>query len=255
MVFFHTGADLFDRFNISVETEITYSDYCVDTIFVYKHGIKFTDKALLFLEPPREHDDWTEAEFIAFCSWENINGFQNVRGSEILEEFSRSEIDRWLSTIPTPRLQYPFLKAERGDVVYIARGIPKSERSRKGKRRLKEEVLKRKDLIQDHFGSPATGNVGIMIEVFSSDFDRLPDIDRMSITIMDAFQGTVYENDKQVRHLQPRVFSSTTAYTKLECQTEPMESYEIANIPAGSLYPLATGVLDYYVVRIITYRS
>ena len=93
-----------------------------------------------------------------------------------------------------------------------------------------------------------------MIDIFSSDFSRLPDVDRTSITIMDAFEGTVYGNDKQVRHLQPRIFSSTSAYIKLECQSEPMEHYTVENIPAGSLYPLATGILDYYVVRIITYR-
>lgn len=253
MIIFHTGADLFDRFNISVESEITYSDYCKDMIFAHKHRIRFTDKALLMLHPAREYDDWIEAELIEFYPWDNVIGFQNVQGREILEEFSRSEIDEWLSTIPTPRLQYPFLNARHGNIAFIFQGVPKSSHSSKGKKWLKQEVLKLKDLIQEHFGPPDTDHVEIMIEIFSSDPDRLPDVDRMSTTVMDAFEGTVYVNDKQVRRLQPRVFSSTEAYTKVECQTEPMGYYEVANIPAGSLYPLATGILDYYVIRILTY--
>lgn len=255
MSYFHTGTELFRRFNLSVESEITYSDYCQEMLFVHQHGIKFTDKALLMLYPAREHDDWIEAESIEFCPWENVISLRNVRGGEVLEEYSHSELDEWLATIPTPRLQYPILSARRGSVAYIVQGIPKSARSKKGKERLKQDVLGFKDTIRGNFGSPATGPVEIMIEVFSSDTIRLPDVDRMSITIMDAFEGTVYENDKQVRHLQPRVFSSATAYKKLECQTEPMDQYELKNVPAGSLYPLATGVLDYYVVRILTYES
>ncbi|MDY6790205.1 MAG: hypothetical protein SWH54_02945 [Thermodesulfobacteriota bacterium] len=252
---FHTGSELFERFNLSLESEIIYSDYSRSMIFVYRHAIKFTDKAILILYPAKDHGDWIEAESIDFSPWENIIGFQNFRGSDAIEEFSRPEIDNWLSTIPTSCLQYPFLYARQGKVAYIVEGVPKSAHSRKGKERLKQEVLKRKDLIQEYFGSPATGPVEIMIDIFSSDFKRLPDVDRASITIMDAFEGAVYENDKQVRHLQPRVFSSTSAFIKLECQTEPMEGYTVENITAGSLYPLATGVLDYYVVRINTYRS
>ena len=255
MTFYHTGALLFDKFKISIESEITYSDYCKHNIYVHKYGVKFTDKALLMLYPSKEQDDWIESKSIDFCPWDNIIGIQNIRGHEILEEFSSSEIKRWLSTITTTRVHYPFLHAERGHVVYIVQGVPKSERSKKGKKRLKQDVRKRIDFIQKHFGSPAKGPVEMLIEVFSTDPNQLPDVDRMSITIMDAFEGTVYETDKQVRQLNPRVFSSTSACKKLQCQTEPMEHYEIENIPAGSLYPLSTGVLDYYVIRIITYRS
>jgi hypothetical protein len=227
MTMFHTGSELFERFNLSLESEIIYSDYCRNMIFVYQHGIKFTDKAILILSPANDHDDWIEAESIDFNPWENIIGFQNVRGSDIIEEFSRPEIDNWLSTIHTSYLQYPFLYARRGKVAYIVEGIPKSARSKKGKERLKKEVLKRKNVIKEHFGLPTTGPVEIMIDIFSSDCKRLPDVDRASTTIMDAFEGTVYENDKQVRRLQPRIFSSTSAYIKLECQTEPMEGYTV----------------------------
>jgi len=255
MSIFNEGSILFDKFKISMESEIIFSDYCHDTIFMYKHGIKFTDKALLILYPAKKYDDWIEAESIDFSPWDNILGFQNIRGSEIIEEFSHTEIKNWLSTIPNYQIQYPHLYARRGDISYIVQGTPKSARSKKGKGRLKQDVQDRKDIIKQHFGPPATGSIEIMIEVFSSDLNQLPDVDRLSITIMDAFEGTAYINDKQVRQLRPRVFSSTSAYTRLECQTEPVAHFEVENIPAGSLFPLATGIFDYYAVRIITYSS
>ena len=254
MIIFNAGADLFDRFNLSLESEIIYSDNCRDMIYVHQHGIKFTDKALLIMKPDHERDNWIECEFIEFCPWDNIIGFQNVRGTEILEEVSQPEICKWLSTIPTPRLRYPFLSARCGHIAYIVKGVPKSVRSKKGKIRLKQDVRNYKRVIEKDFGIPATGPVEIMIEIFSSDIDRLPDVDRLSSTIMDAFEGTVYESDKQVRLLQPHVYSSKDAYAKFECQTEPMKHFEAINIPLGSLYPLATGILDYYVVRILTYN-
>ena len=48
------------------------------------------------------------------------------------------------------------------------------------------------------------------------------------------------------------MFTKTSAEygQPLEYQSRAaMEHYEVANIPAGSLYPLATGILDYYVVE------
>ena len=185
MIIFHTGAELFDKFNISVESEIIYSDYCKAMIFVHQHRIKFTDKALLIMDPARKRDDWVEADFIEFYPWENIIRFQNVSGSDITEEFSRSEIQQWLSTFSTPLLEYPFLLARRGNVAYVVKGTPKSERSKKGKKRLKQDVLERRGIIKKHFGAPFTGPVEIMVEIFSSDPEQLPDVDRISITIFE----------------------------------------------------------------------
>ena len=254
MGLFHDGHELFRKFKLSVESEITYTDGCKDMIFLYKNGIKFTPKAFLILRQTFEYDEWLGAGTIGFYSWDNVCNIQNVKGITVLEEFNRVDIAEWLAGLPSRDLKYPFLHVRTGDVAYIVEGAPMSVRSRKGKERLKEDVHSLKPLFQDFFQRPATGPVEMMIDIFSSNRERLPDVDRLSISIMDAFEGLVYTSDKQVRYLQPRVFDSVKAYEPLECRTEPMEHYEISNIPAGSLYPLATGVLDYYVVRIHTYR-
>ncbi len=43
---------MFQKLNLSIESEITYSDFCKDMLLPYRHGIRFTDKALLLLYPP-----------------------------------------------------------------------------------------------------------------------------------------------------------------------------------------------------------
>lgn len=252
MTLFHDGHELFRQFNLSVESEITYTDFCTENIFIYNNGIKFTPKALLMIYPAYEHDDWIEAETIKSYPWENVYNIQNVRGNTVLEEFEHAKIAKWLSSLPCKDVKYPFLHVRTGNVAYIVEGVPKSERSKRGKQRLKEEIQKLEPVIQRSFYRPVIGPVEMMIDIFSFNPEKLPDVDRLSISIMDAFESIVYASDKQVRHLQPRVFESGTAYERLECKTDPMPHYEINNIPAGSLYPLSTGVLDYYVVRIIT---
>ena len=67
---------------------------------------------------------------------------------------------------------------------------------------------------------------------------------------MDAFVGLAYKDDKQIVHLRPRVFESLSAFARLGCGTEPIPHYELEDIPPGSLFPLAGGIRDYYVVRI-----
>ncbi len=152
-------------------------------------------------------------------------------------------------------MKFPFLQVRTGSVACIFEGIPKSVRSKGGKQRLKQEVNNLKSEIQRSFPTPDTGHVEMMIDIFSSNPKELPDVDRLSISVMDAFEGIVYEDDKQVRRLQPRIIETVSAYKRLECTTDPMAFLEVENLPVGSLYPLATGVLDYYVVRILTYHT
>ena len=258
MGLYHEGVELFQKLNLSIESEITYSDFCKDMLILYRHGIRFTDKALLLLYPPdgydpNGHDDWIDAESIDFIPWHNIHSIENVTGNTITEEYALADIESWLATIMSPRLSYPFLSARPGNIAYLVSGMPRSERNKRNKARLKLQVQDLQGDIHKRFGPPDTDQVEMMIDVFSSDATRRPDVDRLSIAIMDAFEGVAYVNDKQVRHLQPRVFSSNDAYQQLECTGEPMDHFVLKNIPAGSLYPLATGLLDYYVVRINTY--
>ena len=253
MGFYPEGVELFQKLKLSIESEITYSDFCKDMLFLYKDGIKFTDKALLLLYPPNEHDDWIEAESIDFLPWYNIHNIENITGNTMTEELTLADIESWLTTIMSPRLSYPFLSARPGNISYLVSGMPRSVRNKRNKARLKQQVQELQGDIFKRFGPPDTGPVEMMIDVFFSDATQRPDVDRLSIAIMDAFEGVAYVNDKQVRHLQPRVFSSNAAYQQLECAGDPMGHFVLNNIPAGSLYPLATGLLDYYVVRIKTY--
>jgi hypothetical protein len=253
MGFYHEGVELFQKLKLSIESEITYSDFCKDMLLLHKDGIKFTDKALLLLYPSNEHDDWIEAESIDFLPWYNIYSIENITGNTTTEEYTPADIESWLATIMSPRLPYPFLSARPGNIAYLVSGMPRSERNKRNKAKLKQQVQELQGDIYERFGPPDTGPVEMMIDVFFSDATRRPDVDRLSIAIMDAFEGVAYINDKQVRHLQPRVFSSNAAYQQLECTGDPMGHFVLKNIPAGSLYPLATGLLDYYVVRIKTY--
>ena len=67
MSLFKLGEEIFKNFGLSVESEITFSDYCKADIYSYKDRIKFTSKALLFFHPiygTGEHasDDWIDCE-------------------------------------------------------------------------------------------------------------------------------------------------------------------------------------------------
>jgi len=251
---FHDGNELFHKFKLSVESVITYTNCCQEMIFAYKNGIKFTSKALLILHPAHNLDDWIEAELIELCPWDCVHNIQNVDGSTVLQEFDHDEIAKWLLSLPCREVKYPFLQVRTGNIAFIFEGVPKSARSKGGKQRLKEEVNNLKSDIQRSFPTPDMDHVEMIIDIFSSNPEGLPDVDRLSISIMDAFEGIVYASDKQVRRLQPRVIESVAAYKRIECTLDcSVDLLEIENIPAGSLYPLATGVLDYYVVRITTY--
>jgi Holliday junction resolvase RusA-like endonuclease len=253
---FHTGDEFFKKFNISLESVITYTDFCQEPIFTRKEDIRFTPKAMLLRNSSHSMiwDEWIEEEDIDFCPWDCVHNIQKIYVKAVLQEFDHAEIAKWLLSLPRLEFNYPFLHVRSGNVACIFKGIPKSERSKGGKQRIKQEAKNLKLEIQKYFHAPDPDHVEMMIDIFSSHPKDLPDVDRLSISIMDAFEGVVYLNDKQVRRLQPRVIETETAYRRLECTSDPMALLKIENMPSGSLYPLANGELDYYVVRILTFN-
>jgi hypothetical protein len=251
---FHPGTDLFSRFGLDVESEVVFADYCTEMIFVYRDRIRFTTHALLIVDSPYGLDDWLDAESIQFYAWHNILSFQNVRGSTVLAQFDHSQIEPWLSSLPPLEHTLPLVHIREGNVVFFLEGVPRSVRSEGGKRRLRRWAEEIRPIVSQTYSSPCRGPVEMMIDIFTTRPAELPDVDRLSTALMDTFNGLVYEDDKQIRHLQPRVFESRSAFTQLKCRTEPMEHYELSAIPPASVYPLAMGVTDYYVVRIYPQR-
>ena len=241
MSLFHPGKELFEEFGLSLESEIGFTDYTKNQIFVYKDIIKFTCKSLMFCHPKPTYrgeeffiDDWIESEEVEFYSWDNVLSFENVKGSKILEEFDKLQIDKWLSTIKDPQLEYPYINVKQGHIAFIDIGIPKS-RSKRGKIRSKKEVEAKRGEIEQLYPRPFSKNVEMKIDVFIGDVDAIrPDVDRLSIPIADAFKGVAYKDDKQIRYLRPRIIDVSQAFTKLECRTHPMDHFSMPdNIPAG----------------------
>jgi len=134
---FHAGIELFEKFRVSVESEIGFTDFCKDLLFPYKHGIKFTSKALLFLDPRREHHDWHPSSTIEFIPWDNVRSIENVRGSRVTKRTTAPVFKKWLSTLQDSVIEYPYIFAEPGSIAIILQGVPRSERSAGGKKRMK----------------------------------------------------------------------------------------------------------------------
>jgi hypothetical protein len=254
MRLFHPGTHLFSRFGFDVESEIVFADYCKDMIFMYRDGIRFTSHALLIVQPTHHQDDWIETESIQFYAWHNILAFQNVRGSTVLAEFDHSQIDPWLSSLPSLDHTLPFFHIREGNLTFFFAGVPRSVRSEGGRRRLRQWAEEIRPTVSNTYQSPCRGPVEMMIDIFTTSAAELPDVDRLSTALMDTFNGLVYVDDKQIRDLRPRVFESRSAYEQLECRTDPMEHYELSALPPASVYPLAMGVTDYYVVRLYPQR-
>lgn len=259
MSLFHSGKELLDRFRISPESEITFADYCKDLLFVYRDNIKFTSKALMFTYPKNGfeniQDDWLEVESLELHPWQTVLMIQNVKGTTVIEEFRETEIREWLATINDPPLDYPYVTVRKGNIAFIVHGKPRSVRSNGGKKKFRQEVESKKEEIGRIYPRPFTGSVEMKIDVFLDDVhgnDR-PDIDRLSTLITDAFQGIAYVDDKQIRDLRPRIIDVSQAFRTLECRTEPMDSFELNDMPIGSVFPLAMGIRNYYVVRIMYY--
>lgn len=261
MSLFHLGKELFDQYGLSLESEITFSDYCRNLIFGYRDNIKFTSKSLIFFYPKDglerySLDDWIENKNIDFYPWDSVLSFQNIKGDKILEEFGVTDINRWLATIQDPKIDYPYIYVEKGHIVFIVIGTPRSIRSRKGKLWLKKEVKAKQKYIAKICPRPFSRDVEIKVDIFLEDVDsdHRPDVDRLSSLITDAFEGIAYINDKQIKDLRPRIVDVSQAYTKLECRTHPMSCFSLEDMPTGSLFPLSTGIKDYYVIRIIYYN-
>jgi Holliday junction resolvase RusA-like endonuclease len=256
---FHEGKELFDKFELSIESEITFTDYCKDMIFIHQANIRFTSNSLIFTYPKNgfhnKHDDWIEVEMLEFYPWHNVLNFQNVKGAEVLEEFDQQAIADWLAGISDPPITFPYIDVRTGHITFVADGRPRSMRSTGGKRSFKEKVELMADEVRAIYPTPFRGNVEMKIDIFSSDpnsNDR-PDVDRLSGLITDAFQGVAYVDDKQIRDLRPRIIDVSQAFAQLECRSDPMGCFELTDIPLVSVYPLAVGKTEYYVVRISYY--
>ena len=130
-------------------------------------------------------------------------------------------------------------------------GRPYSERSRKGSNRIKRVIKSFIAEIKQILPKPTTKPIYMFFEIFSTDPSNLPDIDRLTHPIMDAFEDIVYYNDKQIRELKPRIFDSTKLLVNLQVQTHPMGLHMIESIPSGSLYPLCKEVKDYFAIRVL----
>lgn len=259
MSLFHDGKELFDKFALSLESEITFTDYCSDLIFTRQADIRFTSKSLIFTYPNEgfesSRDDWIAAGRLEFYPWYNVLSFQNVNGAEVVDRYDQTAIGDWLSGIHDPPITFPYVNVRKGHIAFVVDGKPRSMRSTGGKRSFREKVEKKADEIRAFYPTPFRGNVEMRLDVFSPDpnsKDR-PDVDRLSGLITDAFQGIAYVDDKQIRDLRPRIIDVSEAFKKLECRSNPMGYFELADIPLGSVYPLAVGETEYYVVRISYY--
>jgi Holliday junction resolvase RusA-like endonuclease len=259
MSLFHDGRELFDKFALSHESRIVFTDYCSNSIFPYQEDIRFTSKSLIFTYPKEGfcgyYSDWFEVDRLEFYPWYNILSFENVKGVEVVDEYDQTDIATWLSEISDPPITFPYVNVREGHIAFIVDGKPRSMRSAGGKRSFKEKVEQKAKEIRLVYPIPFRENVEMRVDVFLSDpksNDR-PDVDRLSGLITDAFEGIAYVKDKQIRDLRPRLIDTSQAFTRLECRSDPMGCFEITDIPLGSVYPLAVGETEYYVVRIIYY--
>lgn len=261
MELFHEGKELFDKFRVSPESHIIFSDYCTNLLFPYSDKIKFTSKAILFTYPKKgfEHiaDDWIEVDTVDFHPWDNILSISDSEESFVPSDIQQPALTEWISTINDPVIDYPYVSVREGNIAFIFTGKPRSERSKGGKLDFKKKVESRKEQVARFYPQPFTGHVQMKIDIFSEDIheNERPDIDRLSTLITDAFQGVAYVNDKQIRDLRPRLIDVSQAFRRIECRTDPMDSFSLDDIPIGSVFPLAMGINNYYVVRILYYTS
>ncbi len=256
---FHDGKELFDKFALSFESEITFTDYCKELIINHQNNIRFTSKCLIFMYPKRGfnniYNDWIEVQMLEFFPWHNVLNFQNVKGNKVLEEFDQQAIADWLFGINDLSIKFPCIDVRKDHIALIFEGRPRSMRSKGGKRSFKEKVELNADKIKATYPTPFCGDVEMKIDIFLTDpnSDDRPDVDRSSSLITDAFQGIAYLNDKQIIDLRPRIIDVSQAFEQLEIRSDPMNCFELTDMPLGAVYPLALGITEYYVVRIIYY--
>ena len=144
MSLFHDGKELFDKFGLSIESEITFTDYCSDLIFSYQPHIRLTSKSLIFTYPKEgfhnSYDDWIEIDRLEFHPWHNVLSFQNVSGSGLDAQYDQQAIANWLSGISDPPIRFPYVDVRIGHIAFIVDGGPRSIRSSGGKRSFREKV-------------------------------------------------------------------------------------------------------------------
>ena len=256
MNLFHNGREMMEQLGLTFESEVLFSDYCKRTIFVGRpERIKFTKDLLLFCDRDNyyghdyESDDWLEWERIEICHWQNILGIDIVKGSNTKRTIKKEELDDWLDQQKVPKINFPFWNIRKGNITAIINGRPHSERSKKGNEKIKAIIRSSENRIKKILPSPYSGHFQMSIDVFSTKLFKLPDLDRFTHPILDAFEGILYKNDKQLNELKPRVIDSSKVIVKLECRSEPMGLFEIENITTGSLFPLSIGLRDYFVIR------
>lgn len=252
---YNDGKFLMEQLKLSITSKVLYSDYCEDPILfsTYPESVKFTKDVLLFCERSRnveEADDWLEWDRVEVCPWNNI-----IEINHSDKKIKKEELDTWLLQQEDHVMELPFCNARRGNITVIMKGRPYSERNRPKKKETIKTIKSFSSQIKKILPNPITGKQQIPIEVFIDVFSRqkgnFPDTDRLVPPILDAFQGLVYENDRQVKKHQPRVINTSKVFERLECRTIPMGSFEIDNITTGALFPLAKGCTDYFVIRVL----
>jgi len=248
---------MMEQLGLTFESEALFSDYCRDTIFLKPERIKYTKELLLFCDNDHyrgsdyEYDDWLEWDRIEICHWQNILGIDDLQGSTTKRSITKEELDAWLFQHKDPEIVLPFSNARKGNITIIIDGRPHSERSKKGSERIKTIIRSYEFQIKKVLPVPLSRQIQMSIDVFSTDDLEIPDIDRFTHPILDAFEGLVYKNDKQIKELKPRIIDTSKVIVKLECRTEPMGLFEIENITTGSLFPLAKGFMNYFVIRVL----
>jgi len=177
-------------------------------------------------------------------------GIEKFQGEESVELVSQVDIRKWLSNLNDVDFSLPYLHVQEHRIALMIKGRPHSERSKKGSKRVRKIVQDFGPYIKSKIPEPFKGPLTVNIEVFTRSKEDLPDLDRFSIPILDAFKGMVYEDDKQIESLHPRIFETENIFVKLECRTEPMELSTIERMPIGGLLPLCRSIYDFFVVRI-----
>ena len=133
---YHNGLEMMEQLGLTFESEVLFSDYCTDTIFVnHPERIKFTKDLLLFCDSDNyfghdfESDDWLEWDRIEICHWQNILKIDVLKGLKAKRRIKKEELESWLHQQKVPKINFPFFNIRRGNITVIIEGRPFSERS------------------------------------------------------------------------------------------------------------------------------
>ena len=252
--FFFTETKMTKDLGLSSLDEIVFSDYTQNHMMYYQPGIRFTKEMLFLCQTHRATvdlglDDWQDWDFIEICPWENIISIDRYEGLDVIRSVSQKEIKSWLMSLEEIPLSFPIVRVTAKDIGIIMEGRPYSERSQRSlvkQKSIYENLLTK---ITTIVKKPLTVPTILYIDVFTTQEEELPDVDRFVQPIMDFFKGILYVDDSQIHDLHPRIFKMDNPFTILECRSEPMSLSSVENIPVGSLFPLVKNVKDYYVIR------